>query len=410
MNSLILHFFIMMIIPLIRIILPKKPNDLKADYTFLLFIVFSLILTITYPVHIMDGTTFDLKLIPVFIAFFYVSINAGILMIGFIVLFKGITDPSGIFFLILNYTIFTAIFLSIRRYFLNGTFIRRLMIGLLFYIPISISRLILFMNNEQLEDVDNLLIFSLMSMITLVVTIYLIELDQLKSDLRNKLQTADKMNAISQLAASVAHEIRNPMTTVKGFMQLMQTDQNLNQKQQQYISVSLKELERTNQIISDFLTLAKPSYSLTEMIHLEEVINDVVIFMQSFAHISNVSLIASVNPNLYIKGNPNELKQLLINLIKNGIESMENGGNIEVMAVSEGEYAIVSLKDEGAGISKKQLKQIGQPYYSTKSRGTGLGLMIAFDIIKRMNGQYKITSEEGIGTSFIIMFPSVSEE
>ncbi|WP_307471063.1 ATP-binding protein [Cytobacillus purgationiresistens] len=400
----------MMIIPLIRIILPKKPNDLKADYTFLLFIVFSLILTITYPVHIMDGTTFDLKLIPVFIAFFYVSINAGILMIGFIVLFKGITDPSGIFFLILNYTIFTAIFLSIRRYFLNGTFIRRLMIGLLFYIPISISRLILFMNNEQLEDVDNLLIFSLMSMITLVVTIYLIELDQLKSDLRNKLQTADKMNAISQLAASVAHEIRNPMTTVKGFMQLMQTDQNLNQKQQQYISVSLKELERTNQIISDFLTLAKPSYSLTEMIHLEEVINDVVIFMQSFAHISNVSLIASVNPNLYIKGNPNELKQLLINLIKNGIESMENGGNIEVMAVSEGEYAIVSLKDEGAGISKKQLKQIGQPYYSTKSRGTGLGLMIAFDIIKRMNGQYKITSEEGIGTSFIIMFPSVSEE
>ncbi|WP_412859607.1 ATP-binding protein [Cytobacillus horneckiae] len=403
-NSLILHFFIMMIIPLVKIILPKNQYPLKSELIFSFFIVVSLILTITYPVEISDTTSFDLKFIPVFIAFFYINNKTGIFTVCLMILLR-IHDFNSFFVLLINYSIIVVLLLAIKRYYLNGSLYTKLMIGLLFYVPISITRMVTFISNHQYVNIQNLAIFSFMSIIALTVIIYLIELDEMQREMRRKLQSADKMNAISQLAASVAHEIRNPMTTVKGFMQLMQKDQNLTESQMQYIKISLKELERTNQIIGDFLSLSKPTYILNEKIHLDPLIDEVTNFMKSYAHFSNVSLDYQSAPNLYIDGNPNELKQVLINLIKNAIESMENGGHVEVTVLQEEDIAIISIKDNGIGIPEKQLKELGQPYYSTKSRGTGLGLMIAFDIIKRMEGTYQITSKENTGTTISLQFP-----
>lgn len=403
-NSLILHFFIMMIIPLVKIIIPKNQYPLKSELIFSFFIVVSLILTITYPVEISDTTSFDLKFIPVFIAFFYINNKTGIFTVCLLILLR-VHDVHSFLVLLINYSIIVVLLLAIKRYYLNGSLYTKLMIGLLFYVPISITRMVTFISNHQYVNIQNLAIFSFMSIIALTVIIYLIELDEMQREMRRKLQSADKMNAISQLAASVAHEIRNPMTTVKGFMQLMQKDQNLTESQMQYIKISLKELERTNQIIGDFLSLSKPTYILNEKIHLDPLIDEVTNFMKSYAHFSNVSLDYQSAPNLYIDGNPNELKQVLINLIKNAIESMENGGHVEVTVLQEEDIAIISIKDNGIGIPEKQLKELGQPYYSTKSRGTGLGLMIAFDIIKRMEGTYQITSKENTGTTISLQFP-----
>lgn len=403
-NSLILHFFIMMIIPLVKIILPKNQYPLKSELIFSFFIVVSLILTITYPVEISDTTSFDLKFIPVFIAFFYINNKTGIFTVCLLILLR-VHDVHSFLVLLINYSIIVVLLLAIKRYYVNGSLYTKLMIGLLFYVPISITRMVTFISNHQYVNIQNLAIFSFMSIIALTVIIYLIELDEMQREMRRKLQSADKMNAISQLAASVAHEIRNPMTTVKGFMQLMQKDQNLTESQMQYIKISLKELERTNQIIGDFLSLSKPTYILNEKIHLDPLIDEVTNFMKSYAHFSNVSLDYQSAPNLYIDGNPNELKQVLINLIKNAIESMENGGHVEVTVLQEEDIAIISIKDNGIGIPEKQLKELGQPYYSTKSRGTGLGLMIAFDIIKRMEGTYQITSKENTGTTISLQFP-----
>ncbi|MEX3714586.1 ATP-binding protein [Cytobacillus horneckiae] len=403
-NSLILHFFIMMIIPLVKIIIPKNQYPLKSELIFSFFIVVSLILTITYPVEISDTTSFDLKFIPVFIAFFYINNKTGIFTVCLLILLR-VHDVHSFLVLLINYSIIVVLLLAIKRYYVNGSLYTKLMIGLLFYVPISITRMVTFISNHQYVNIQNLAIFSFMSIIALTVIIYLIELDEMQREMRRKLQSADKMNAISQLAASVAHEIRNPMTTVKGFMQLMQKDQNLTESQMQYIKISLKELDRTNQIIGDFLSLSKPTYILNEKIHLDPLIDEVTNFMKSYAHFSNVSLDYQSAPNLYIDGNPNELKQVLINLIKNAIESMENGGQVEVTVLQEEDIAIISIKDNGIGIPEKQLKELGQPYYSTKSRGTGLGLMIAFDIIKRMEGTYQITSKENTGTTISLHFP-----
>ncbi|MGG0892104.1 ATP-binding protein [Cytobacillus horneckiae] len=403
-NSLILHFFIMMIIPLVKIIIPKNQYPLKSELIFSFFIVVSLILTITYPVEISDTTSFDLKFIPVFIAFFYINNKTGIFTVCLLILLR-VHDVHSFLVLLINYSIIVVLLLAIKRYYVNGSLYTKLMIGLLFYVPISITRMVTFISNHQYVNIQNLAIFSFMSIIALTVIIYLIELDEMQREMRRKLQSADMMNAISQLAASVAHEIRNPMTTVKGFMQLMQKDQNLTESQMQYIKISLKELDRTNQIIGDFLSLSKPTYILNEKIHLDPLIDEVTNFMKSYAHFSNVSLDYQSAPNLYIDGNPNELKQVLINLIKNAIESMENGGQVEVTVLQEEDIAIISIKDNGIGIPEKQLKELGQPYYSTKSRGTGLGLMIAFDIIKRMEGTYQITSKENTGTTISLHFP-----
>jgi two-component system sporulation sensor kinase B len=219
------------------------------------------------------------------------------------------------------------------------------------------------------------------------------------------LKSADKLNAISQLAASVAHEIRNPMTTVRGFLQMLKDDQNLTSDQSTFISVSLEELDRTNHIINDFLSLARPDISVSGKVLLPATLFEVADFMRPYALMAKVEIKTKISDGIFINGNRNELKQLFINLIKNSIEAMPDGGILEVSAFEKGSTAYIQIKDEGIGLSQKQLSMLGQPYYSTKTKGTGLGLMISFDIIKRMKGEYIIDSLENDGTTFTIIFP-----
>jgi len=144
-------------------------------------------------------------------------------------------------------------------------------------------------------------------------------MNKLQITMLEQLQNADKLNAVSQLAASVAHEIRNPMTTIRGFLQIMKDENNLTSKQGMFISVSLDELDRTQKIIGDFLSLARPATHLCESIPLSDTLKDVAEFMQPYAVMSKVNLLTDIENNIIINGNINECKQLFINLIKNPV-------------------------------------------------------------------------------------------
>lgn len=213
------------------------------------------------------------------------------------------------------------------------------------------------------------------------------------------------MNLISQLAASVAHEVRNPLTAVVGFLQLMKEDKDTTVKHQQYIDLTLQELQRAQSIINDYLSLAKPNNTRTQLINMSEELEKTIKLMTSYSNIQNIEVQSKVEDNLFVNGSKDEIKQVLINIIKNAIEAMGNDGLLEIIASKTDRDVIIKIIDNGPGMTKEQLARLGTPFYSTKEIGTGIGLTICYQIIGKLKGAITVESEIGKGTTFIITLP-----
>jgi two-component system, sporulation sensor kinase B len=220
-------------------------------------------------------------------------------------------------------------------------------------------------------------------------------------------QQAERLKTSGQIAAAVAHEIRNPITVVKGFLQLYQEDQPFDKKKQEHFDLMLDELEIAETVISDFLSIAKPKDNLeSHTIKVNDALHSVVELIHSFALLNNITLKLDVEEDLFISCSLIEFKQLLINLLKNGIEASPFGASIMIKARVKNNYVNIDLIDSGNGMSEDELKLVGIPFYSLKSKGTGLGLMICFNIVHRYNGSLQFQSEKGKGTKATIKFPS----
>lgn len=230
-----------------------------------------------------------------------------------------------------------------------------------------------------------------------------------RTKLQQELQRAEKMNAIGQLAASVAHEIRNPMTVVKGFLQIFLSKE-LGEEDHMYLKLMIEELNRAETIINDYLTLAKPDVGKVETIEGGKMAEQVMDLMSSYAMMSkNISLHTEIKEQVKIKGNKSELKQVLINILKNGIEAMDDGGKLSMTVERQGDFGVFMIQDNGIGMTEEELSRLGTAFYSLKERGTGMGLMVCYQIIERMKGQIKVSSIKGEGTTFEIMVPVLIE-
>lgn len=221
-----------------------------------------------------------------------------------------------------------------------------------------------------------------------------------------ELQNAKQLNSIGQLAATIAHEIRNPITVVKGFAQLIdEKDNNLNDDEKFYIETILTELEYTEMIINDFLSLSKPQTEQMHILSLHEELQRVTDLLTSFANQSNIHINLIGKKECCIKINRTDLKQLLVNIVKNGIEAMNQPGIIKIELCSEKNMAIIKITDSGVGMSKEQVDRLGTPFYSLKDRGTGIGLTVCYNIIQKYKGEIIVISEPNVGTTFHIYLP-----
>ncbi|MBT2695051.1 HAMP domain-containing sensor histidine kinase [Bacillus sp. ISL-55] len=230
-----------------------------------------------------------------------------------------------------------------------------------------------------------------------------------RTKLQHELQRAEKMNAIGQLAASVAHEIRNPMTVVKGFLQIF-LSKDMSEEDHMYLKLMIEELNRAETIINDYLSLAKPDVGNLVIIDGREMTEQVMDLMSSYAMMSkNISLHTEIKDQVKIRGNKSELKQVLINILKNGIEAMGDGGKLSMTLEKQGDFGIFVIKDTGIGMTAEELSRLGTAFYSLKERGTGMGLMVCYQIVERMKGQIKVSSKKGEGTTFEIMVPIFTE-
>lgn len=216
---------------------------------------------------------------------------------------------------------------------------------------------------------------------------------------------SEKLSVVGQLAAGVAHEIRNPLTSLKGFLQLLQRRTSENGF---FFELMLSELDRINNIVSEFLVLSKPQTAKKERRNLVQIVQVVISFLSSQALLNNVQIAASIEtgPEVMLDCDENQLKQVFINLLKNAVEAMPDGGVITVTVQQAGpEKVLVRFEDQGQGIPKERIQKLGEPFYTTKEKGTGLGLMVSFRIIEEHGGHIRVTSELGVGTVFDVELP-----
>lgn len=222
------------------------------------------------------------------------------------------------------------------------------------------------------------------------------------------LHQQDKLAAVGQLAAGVAHEIRNPLTTMKGYTEFLQLDET-HEERQEYLSIILDEIDRVNNIVEDFMVLAKPKAAELEERDIIPIIKNVVSFLEFEARKRNVKIGFEYQQDIIqIECDENRLKQVFLNFIKNGIEAMPDGGNITVRAGIINNQVQIAIQDTGIGIPQEKLKNIGEPFFTTKKNGNGLGLMVSFKIIESHNGKVFIESELNKGTTFNIVLPAKS--
>ncbi|ASB89793.1 ATP-binding protein [Bacillus sonorensis] len=229
------------------------------------------------------------------------------------------------------------------------------------------------------------------------------EMELLKSNQRLAMQS-QKLAMAGQLAAGIAHEVRNPLTSVNGFLQLMKTEY---PDRSQYFDIIFSEIKRIDSVLGELLVLAKPHQVQFKKIKINSVLQQVTTLLETNAVLAHIEIKKAFEQGKEweINGDENQIKQVFINLIKNGIEAMPDGGKITISSEQEGDFVKISIKDEGGGISQDDLDKLGEPFFSTKKEGTGLGLTVCLNIIGAHNGEMKIDSKLGEGSTFHILLP-----
>ncbi|WP_078381236.1 PAS domain S-box protein [Sutcliffiella halmapala] len=213
---------------------------------------------------------------------------------------------------------------------------------------------------------------------------------------------SEKLSVAGQLAAGIAHEIRNPLTAIKGFFKLLERE--IDQKQE-YFHIIESELSRIELILSELLLLAKPHQVRVQNVALDSLLKDVTTLLETQAIMNNVWFDMKLEAdNPFVKCDDNQVKQVFINLIKNGIEAMSEGGIIFIETKDVDDEVVISIRDEGKGIPEEVIARLGEPFFTTKTTGTGLGLMITFNIIKNHQGLLSVKSEVNVGTTFEVRF------
>lgn len=218
-----------------------------------------------------------------------------------------------------------------------------------------------------------------------------------------EMKRLDGLNLIGQMAASIAHEIRNPMTTVRGFLQMLGSKPNLSDYND-YFQLMIEELDRANSIITEFLSLSRNNPITLSRGNLNNILNKLLPMLQADALGSEHTLVVELEEIPDVAINEQEMRQVILNLARNALESMPTGGVMTIETHLEKDQVVLTVADQGAGIPLEVLDNIGKPFLTTKETGTGLGLAVSNNIVNRHGGTMSIrTGDEG--TTLTIKLP-----
>lgn len=212
----------------------------------------------------------------------------------------------------------------------------------------------------------------------------------------------DRLNLIGEMAASIGHEIRNPMTTVRGFLQLMEGKDRY-ARDREFLELMICELDRANSIITEFLSLAKNKVVTLKEHNLNSIVENIFPLIQADAMVTDKNIIKDLGEIPALLLDEKEIRQLILNLVRNGFEAMSSGGRLIIKTFTDREEVVLAVQDEGKGIEPDVLEKIGTPFFTTKDTGTGLGLAVCYSIAARHNAVISVETSPK-GSTFFIRF------
>ncbi|WP_232697258.1 ATP-binding protein [Brevibacillus daliensis] len=217
---------------------------------------------------------------------------------------------------------------------------------------------------------------------------------------------SEKLAMVGQLAAGAAHEIRNPLTVIFGFMQLLQQKLTKEERNEFHLPLVIQEIERVNKIVTEMLLLSKPSKPIYKETSALELLQSIFTLSKGEAMLRRVEISYSCSPDLKLYVDQEQMKQILLNLLKNSMEAMTEGGNVTIYCEENETSITIKVTDTGDGIPIEYLSKVMDPFFSQKEGGTGLGLPITMRLVRNHGGEMEIESEMGKGTTIIIHLPS----
>ncbi|WP_054956270.1 ATP-binding protein [Paenibacillus dakarensis] len=371
---------------------------------------FCLLVSMSFPSSTQEGFIFDSRYVIMFFGILFGGISTGLILLGEFIIYRLYIGGAATFdaLIIQAFTFPLSILLcSLYHKIRNGhiiTFVAGIGFSLIPFIELYINHPDYIIANLSF----NILVIPVQNCLGIWLLVTLFNKSVQDKEFYLKHIQNEKVEAINQVAASLAHEVRNPLTTVLGFLKLIRSNSFNKEKTERFIDISIEEIHRTEQILSDYLSISKPLECIQQKIDLVSQLRTVVEVMTPYAIMNNVTLeTESLASPILIFGNPSELKQLLVNFIKNAIEACMNVpcARVGISFRIHLQRVQLVIEDNGIGMDQEQLSRLGSIYYSTKSTGTGLGLTYSYQAIRSMNGTVSVQSEPRSGTSFTISLP-----
>ncbi|HEX3694823.1 MAG TPA: ATP-binding protein [Polyangia bacterium] len=218
-----------------------------------------------------------------------------------------------------------------------------------------------------------------------------------------KVERAERLASIGRLAAGIAHEIRNPLASISGSMEMLKTSPGADSDSRQLMDIAVREVDRLNRLITDLLDYARPRTEERQRLDLGELVSEIARAFQQERRLG-ITLTVAAEPDVSLEGASGQLRQVVWNLVRNAAEAMPSGGEIRVRVSKDSGHPLLIISDTGAGIHKAHLERIFEPFYSTKVSGSGLGLATVARIVDDHRGHIDVDSEPGRGTTFTVRF------
>jgi two-component system sporulation sensor kinase B len=374
------------------------------------------ILCMKFPILYGDTFLWDMRWVPFTLAVLYggkiSGAITGVALIAFRYFLGGLVAWT---IVIVTVFILYVTFMLVKEQYHNLRLLDKLVYGFLSALYAFVLSLLgvytyfLYLGNTAFLFQQGFTVYIMMAtsyFLTMIIFVYFTEKFLLNLKIQESVNQAEKLNLLSSLAASIAHEVRNPLTVVRGFNQMLRSK--LEEKERGYIDISIKELDRAEKIITDYLNFAKPQIDVNGKINVSAAVTELLIILTPYANMHGVKLINQVNKILIIGGDDVKFKQIILNIIKNAIEATNDkeNGRIVVYAYDDKDHINIKISDNGKGMSSEELERLGNPFYTTKTKGTGLGMMVTFRLVEVLDGSLNIKSTVNMGTEVFLKLPA----
>ncbi len=401
--------FILLSILLLNLLILAKHNIYTYRFGKLhLFLLSSLlmIVSILLSVKVDEGFVYDLRFIPFLLGCIYGGRSVILGLASVMILIRLPFGGNGIWVTTILAVIYTVVMIYMYPNLLKKPLYNRLF---LFTFLSFLYSVIGFLIPSILFDFDQTFSYFIYVMVLTASTFfvcYLCEVLRTFHLLQMESIKFEKMETVSHLAASISHEVRNPLTVVRGFLQLVHEHSDTPEDCKTYTSLAIAEADRASEIINEYLTFARPHPEVELPLELEQEIQKCVEIIRPLANKQGITIETAFLHNHPITGDPHKFQQILLNISKNGIDAMKSGGILFLFTKEDENGVHLSITDTGIGMTSEQVARLGEPFFSLKgNKGTGLGMMVVYRIVESMRGTVHVNSKPMKGTRITLSFP-----